>query len=510
MSGEFQRRGDLAENIIRGIIWTLVGQGWVLVITFLATPFIVHRLTVSIYGVYALTSVIIGYLALLKLGLDTASIKYMSQYVAKGEDDKVASAFWSCIFIYLIIGLIGIAIINISTPFLVKRIFKISQELQDIAVFTLRVGSLGFLFLLISGVVSGAIQAKSRFDVLNRIDIFLCTLQVLAIVALLKFGFSLREIVVSNLVIQALGIAVYWVNANKLMPFLSVPSWDAKILVKLFRFGGFVTISGIVGPVLGNTEKIFLASLRSVQSLTYYSIPYFIMDRLSLVRSSFSTVLFPTFSYFQNSDEEKAGEDIHYRSTLYLLFAYLFFVLFFCFFGRPFLAAWAGEDFAQHSSGILNILIIAGLINATAAPSAILLQGMDKPNIPAIFHLIEAVLYVPAAYLLIYWWGGIGAACAWFLRVLLDAALLHKASCDLLKTSLVSWYRKIFYRGALPFILCGAAFWWLRSLNLRFLSPLNIGGMLSVFILYAFLVWRWGFDGTARTRVIDFLRNINI
>jgi hypothetical protein len=46
------------------------------------------------------------------------------------------------------------------------------------------------------------------------------------------------------------------------------PAWDTEILVHLLKFGGFVTISAVVGPILTNIEKIFLTSLRSISALT--------------------------------------------------------------------------------------------------------------------------------------------------------------------------------------------------------------------------------------------------
>ena len=354
--------------------------------------------------------------------------------------------------------------------------------------------------------MAGAIQAASRFDVLSRINVFIGVLQIGIIVVLLKLGFSLKEIIISSLFVQLLAIYLYWIAAVRLLPYLSKAILNPASIVQLFRFGGFVMMSSIVGPVLENTEKIFLASLRSIQSLTYYSIPYLIVDKLSLVRSSFSSVLFPTFSYFQNSKAERVNEEIHYRSTLYIFFGYLFFTLFLVFFSRPFLSLWIGEDFAKRSSGILSILSVAGLVNAIAAPSAVALQGMDRPHLPAIFHLIEAVIYVPAAYLLIYKWGGIGAAAAWSLRVLLDTALLHKASCDLFGLHLFAWYGKLIYRGLPPLRLCGLSFWCLKSINLRLLSPANIGALASIFILYVFLVWKWGFDLSARNKALEFIK----
>jgi O-antigen/teichoic acid export membrane protein len=295
---------------------------------------------------------------------------------------------------------------------------------------------------------------------------------------------------------------------KKILPFISRPVWDKSYVVSLFKFGGFVTISGVLGPSLLNIEKLFLTSLRPISSLTYYSVPFGLMDKLTIIRSSFSAVLFPTFSSLQDSGDKNINRELHQRSALYILFLYSFFVLFFIIFGRQFLAAWIGNNFAFNSSRILAILSLAGLINALAVPSMNALQGLNRPHIPALFHVIETILYIPCAYLFIWRFGGTGAALAWFLRVLLDTILLNQASCKLFGERIFVWYARLFYKGFIPVSVSGLALFGLRNFNLRFFSFVNIFGILLVFILYSCIVWKWGLDDFARLKAKQFLEGL--
>ncbi|MBN1527385.1 MAG: oligosaccharide flippase family protein [Candidatus Omnitrophica bacterium] len=508
MTGKDAKKERLSHGIIKNILWNFIGQAWMFGLAFFATPFIVRALNVDLYAIYALVSVVVGYFAFLQLGLGAASIKYVASYLNTGQEDEVRRTFWSCLAAHGFLGLIGMLAIISSARFFTDTILKIPADLRGVCLFALIAASAGFFISMVLGSVSAIIQAAGRFDLLNRIGIALGSLQVSVTVILLKLGYSLKEVVVANVAVQALGVCLYWISAKNLFPFLARPAWDPKALVKLLRFGGFVTISSVTTPIFLNIEKIFLASLRSISNLTYYSVPFALTDRLSVIRSSFSTVLFPAFSRLDSAHEKEASRELYYRSALYILFLYAFFVLFLATFGRSFLAVWIGEDFAERSAAILVILAVAVLVNAMAGPSLNILQGVGKPHIPAAFHIIEVIFYVPLAYILIRKFGGTGAALAFLARALLDTALLHKAAAVLFGEGLFAWYLRLFRRSFAPVFVCGLLLWWLKNFSPYILHPLTIGGLIAAFVVYAYIIWQWGLDDFARERARSFLKGL--
>ena len=495
-------------GLIKNVIWNFAGQIWMLSLAFFATPYIVRTMNVSLYGIYSLVWVIIGYFSFLQLGLGTAATKYIAQYFDTKENEKIRKTFWACLTIYSVMGIVGTATIVLFSRFIVERMMRIPLEFKNTAIFVIRLGSLGFLVTMVMSVISGVIQAVGRFDVLNLRGVVFGTLQIGLTVFLLKIGLSLKEVIISNLLIDLAGIYVLWIWIKKILPFLTKPVWDKESAVSLFRFGGFVTVSGVIGPILSNIEKLFLTSARSISTLTYYSVPFGLMDKLTVIRSSFSSVLFPAFSSLQDSHDKKFNQDLFERSTLYILLLYSFFVLFFIVFGKLFLAAWIGNDFAAYSARILAILAIAGVVNAIASPAMNVLQGFNKPHIPAFFHVIEIILYIPSAYLLILRFGGTGAALAWFLRVLLDTILLHQASCSLFGERILAWYARLIACSFIPVSVCGLALYGFRNLNLRFFSFGNILGLGAIFIAYLFIVWKLGLDDFARQRMREFVKGL--
>ncbi|MEW6075717.1 MAG: flippase [Candidatus Omnitrophota bacterium] len=499
---------SLSKRLIRNIVWNFSGQAWMLVLGFFATPYIVRHLSVSLFGVYTLIGVIVGYFSFLQLGLGTAAIKYISEYLALKEEENIRKTFWTCMVTYCIVGLIGTSLIFFFSDTLIEKFFKIPAELQAVSLIALKIGSLGFLIVTLQSVIIGVIQAMERFDIVNRITVIFGSAQIIMTLALLVCGYSLKAIITSNIAIQLICTFVAWRIVIRTMSFLSSPCWDTPTFTKLLKFGGFVTVSVILSPVLMNIEKLFLTALRPVASLTYYAVPFLLIDKFSVVRWSFTSVLFPVFSHFHRSDKDHISEELHYRSTLYLAFIFSFLAVFFIAYGRPFLAMWLGEDFAERSSGILAILSIAGFVSAVASPSMSALQGRERPQVPALFHTIETLLYIPSSYVLIRAYGATGAAYAWAGRALLDALLLQWASCRLFGIPLWQWYAKLLLRSFIPLGVCCILFAGLASLGLSFFSWANMAGFFAAVALYCVSIWRWGLDQKARAKAFEFTKNI--
>lgn len=502
------RESSLIRKAPRNIVWNFIGQGWLILFALIATPFIVHRLDVGLYGIYVLISVVIDYFAFLQLGIGAAAIKYIAQFLAREDHEKVRMTFWTGMISHFFMGLLGMALIIACAGFFVHRVFNIGPQLRDTAFFALQVGSAGFLLSLLSGMAAGLIRALGRFDILNVMGIIFGTLQTASTIGVLLAGMSLKEIIIANLAVQFAGLCGYWYYGFKLAPYLRIRAWSRDMLLELLKFGGFVTLSGFVGPILANIEKIYLTALRSVSDLTYYAVPFSLINRLSVIPSSFSSVLFPLFSFYQETSGSAVNREIHDRSVLYLCLIYAVPLLFILFFGRAFLSWWVGESFAEQSTDILIILGIAGMANAAAYPSITGLQGMGKPQWPAVFHVLETVFYIPAGYVLIRDFGGMGAAMAWLLRILLDTLLLHGAACRLFGESLIRWYGKLMYRILPPVLFIAALFWALRSLNPAFLSPWNILGIGGSVIAYGYVLWKWVLDAPARNELMRTIKGL--
>ncbi|MBI1787575.1 MAG: oligosaccharide flippase family protein [Acidobacteria bacterium] len=191
----------------------------------------------------------------------------------------------------------------------------------------------------------------------------------------------------------------------------------------LLRFGGWITVSNLLSPLMVSLDRFLIAALLSVAAVAFYATPYELVTRLQLLPASVAGALFPALSEWLGRDAVEARR--LYRRALAWVFLLLGpAALLAMGLARPALDFWLGAEFAARSTGVVRILAAGVWINALAYLPSAWLQAAGRPDLTAKLHLLELPLYLAAAWWLIETRGIEGAAWAWTLRVTLDAGLL--------------------------------------------------------------------------------------
>ena len=79
----------IGKTTARNSIYSMIANGFYLLSRFLLTPFILKYLSIEDYGLWSLCFVIISFLALTNIGLEGTYIKYVAEFHARQETDKI-------------------------------------------------------------------------------------------------------------------------------------------------------------------------------------------------------------------------------------------------------------------------------------------------------------------------------------------------------------------------------------------------------------------------------------
>src|SRR5258708_6425778 len=85
-------------------------------------------------------------------------------------------------------------------------------------------------------------------------------------------------------------------------------------------------------------------------------------------------------------------------------------------------------SFSTQATSVAEMLLLGGWINGLAFIPLALLQGQGRPDIVAKFHVLKVVPFIVVRWLLLHFYGLVGAAVAWTLRVTVDAGLLFSVA----------------------------------------------------------------------------------
>jgi O-antigen/teichoic acid export membrane protein len=202
---------------------------------------------------------------------------------------------------------------------------------------------------------------------------------------------------------------------------LRYPRLDS--LAPLVRMGGWLTLSGILSPLMVSVDRFLVAAVLSASAVVFYSTPQEIVARFLIIPSAVLGVWFPALCH-ACADSRRHVRRLLFKGVCLIGAIVIPLAIVAGSWSYSILQFWLGSDFAASSASVLSILIVGLSVNALAHMPLAVLYAARIAHLPALFHLCELPLYLPMIYLLTRSFGVEGAAAAWTIRVAIDACLL--------------------------------------------------------------------------------------
>lgn len=411
------------DRIGSNLAYQVASQAIVLGLSLAALPYIIHTLGTGSYGLLILIGVTTNYFAFVELGLAQAAVRFIAQHFAARDMQQLRTTFWTCTIAYLLLSAIAGTVVVALSKWLVE-LLAIGPEFAAEATTALRAAAVGLVASMMAGMFSSVPRALERFDIVSRVNLAVAASQVGLNVTLLYCGGTVITLVLGGIAVQTVALLVYARVAFHLVPELGIPKWNVKMLREVASFSSLVSVSQLVAPVLMHLEKFIITRLVGVSALGLYTVPFQVVSASAIVPNNLAGVLFPRLSQQHIADDGRSLSELVWGATR--VSAACVFPVVFCLVGfrRELLLAWVGDAFLGETTVVLAILGVALAVNAVAVPSLQALQAIGRPDLSAKAHGFELLIHVPVCWLLVSHYGIVGAAAAWFLRVLLDTVLL--------------------------------------------------------------------------------------
>lgn len=427
----------LFARLARNIGWNLLGQLAPLIAALLTMPPLIAAAGKERFGMLAIGWMLIGYFSLFDFGLGRALTQALAQKLAqKAEVEKQAQQQWqqecqsligSALALMSVLGLVAGLALYLLQDWMVGQALNVPPGMQDEA----RAG-IWWLALALPSVVlatglRGVLEAHQAFKMLNLVRTPLGVLTFAGPLAVLPFCAPEQQLPAMFAVLcglRVLTLVLFLLACQKVQTGFWQMRLERSLIPALLRFGGWMTVSNIVGPLMVNMDRFLIGAQLSLVAVTWYTTPFEMMSRMLVLPGAVAGVCFPLFAQHWQQGNLTQMRQVFWKSTYALaaLMGGLALVLIVC--ARPVLEWWLGAEFAVHSTTVLQLLALGVVINGLAHIPFALVQGMGAARVTAMFHLLELLCYLPMLYFFLRWWGINGVALAWVLRVLLDAVLL--------------------------------------------------------------------------------------
>ena len=411
--------------LARGAIWNFGGLAAPLVVGLFTIPLLVSGLGTERFGLLTIMWMGVGYFSLFDMGLGRALTKLVAERLRMEDGVDLGPLIWTAIFLIFALALIGTCLILLVADPLVNHIFNIAPELKDETIVAFRLLGIGLPLVAVTSALIGLLEAHHRFATITAIRIPLGVASFIAPLISLQFTTSLVWATVALLGARLLAFGAFYAAAAAIRCEMMQPTMPVRRQMPLlFQFGGWLTVTNIVGPVMVYFDRFFIGAAMSMTAVAYYAAPYSVLSRVQVLPTSILGVLFPALASVIASDRTRLPR--LYRKAVNALVLLMipvmsgFFLL-----GPEALELWLGEEFRTAATPVVHWLALGWLINALARPASTVLQSAGRPDLTAKTHVLELIPYLLTLWLLIENFGIAGAAAAWFLRVLVDTLILN-------------------------------------------------------------------------------------
>jgi len=433
-------------GLAQATLLNLSGMVMPVLVQLVTVPLYIKVIGPERYGVMALVWLLLGYFGVFDLGFGRA----LASRIAVLRDAPPATrarVFWTGTCLSVMTGAAGGLLLYVAASWLFGHVFSV-----PVGLLAETLGCLPFIALalpVVTGIsaLSGTLQGREAFGALNLSQMTGNVLyQVLPLLAGILLSPSLPGLVVAAIAGRLVTAAMLLAFCRARVPARGMPR-VAKVEIRaLLSYGGWVTLTGLISPLLTVFDRFVIGAIGGMDAVTAYTVPFNLVMRLAALPGSLQNALFPRFASLEAPDAQalqvRAVKLLAGATTPLLLIGLLAM--------KPFLTFWIGPGLALAAAPVGQILMLGLWANTLAFIPFAFLQSRNRPDLPAKFHVAELLVYAPLLFVLTRQFGVAGAAAAWDIRAVADAVLLF-AAVGLMPALLDCWF---------GFVLVLAAFFW--------------------------------------------------
>lgn len=368
-----------AGKAFSGMAWSVVVNLVNAVYGFIATPLLIHYFGSSQYGLISLALSVNAYMALMDLGLSSTNVRFFSNWISKGEPEKVNRLMQTCTAFYGCIGIIN-ALVLLIVRFYADDIFNVDAGQGAILRQMLLILAVVAVINWYTSCFNQIISATENVSWVQRRTLVTKLIMVGVVAVTLIFKLSIISYFIGTILAGLVVLPATVMKIRKETPFVKLKaSFDKAIFKEILPYSLGVFSFGFFQFVYNHLKVIIVGIQGTITSVTEYGVMTAIAGLVSMVGNVFIQSLLPASSRIVAKGDQAAFDRVAYQGTHIITM-----VLCFCAFGlmtidRDLVIVYVGESFASLVPW-LNIWLFLTITGNVSCISSLILGGSNvKP-----------------------------------------------------------------------------------------------------------------------------------
>lgn len=472
-----------SKKVVSGVLWSAVVNIVNAIYGFIAAPLLITYFGKSDYGLIALANSVNGYMALMDMGLNSTSVRFFSNWLAKGDKIRVRKLLQTCTAFYGIVGLIN-AIVLILVCLFTDQIFNVSAGqaviLKNIFIFLACMAVINWY----SSCLTQLITATENVAWVQKRTLLTKLLMTVVLIGTVVFKLSITQFVFATQIVTLVILPMTIRKVVRVAPYASLwAKFDKETFKEILPYSLNIFSYGIFQFSFYNLRPVFLGILSTPDVITEYNVMNGLIGLTSAVSTVFMSALLPSSSRIVANGDRDNYYRIAYQGTKFITVCLCFCAMGLMTICDDLMMVYVGESFMHIIPWFMLWLTIVVLGSHNQSVSSLILAGADVSAITK-NTIFSSLIGLAVAWITIPYFNAGGPVIAYCIYV----------SCQILFYWIYYWPKKmnidswrILKESVLPFMSMSLLLVFvLRSLHHFDNNWINIflfGGMFSILFI---------------------------
>ncbi len=457
--------GSPASFIVRNVTssWAVLVVNTL--ISFLLAPIVVTSLGSVYYGIWSLLMQFTGYLWLFDFGVRESVIKYVAQYEASGERDKLEVTVRTAISVYSAVTLAALLAVTGMVAAL-PYVFNIPAEAQSTARIAAFVTGTTVAQSFLTNVFVGVLMGLQRIYLVSRMGILFSLARAVGTYLLLTNGQGLVGLSLLHLALSLANAGLVVHYCRLYLPGLPLlPRRPERVeVLKLYNYGKYVLLANIGDKIVFATDALVIGAFLPIAALTPYAIAGTLIQNMRQVVMAMAQIFNPLTSSLRAERGTQMVQPVLQSGARAAMTIGVPICIGFIILGERFVSLWIGEEHALTAGRVMTVLSVGYIVGLPYYTISGVLYGLGEHRVVALLRLVEGAINLTVSVVLINIVGLVGVAFGTAVpHILIVGWVLPRALPKLFPMNLRDYYVAVYARtlvAALPFV---AATWFISA-----------------------------------------------
>jgi len=380
-------------------------------ISFVLAPIVVNGLGSTYYGIWTLVMQFTGYLWLFDFGVRESVVKYVAQYHAAGEAERLESTVRTAVSVYAVVSLVALLAAALVSA-TIHLLFNIPPETIQTARLAAFLTAATVAQSFLSNVFVGVLMGLQRFYAVSRPAILFSLFRAVATYALLTNGYGIVALSGLHLVLSLASSLLVFLLCRVYLPTVSFrPVRPVRLEVaKLLNYGKYVLLSNIGDKIVFATDAIVIGLFFPIAMLTPYAIAGTLIGNMRSMVMAMASIVSPLTSALQPGNRNESLSHVAQTGSKAAVLVGLPLCIGFITLGERFVGLWMGETYAPTAGGILVVLSLGYIVGLPYHTISGVFYGLGAHRVIAWLRLLEGALNLGLSVILLRVYGVAGVA----------------------------------------------------------------------------------------------------